>query len=239
MKLKAITFTILFITTVLIYVSYFININEKSNSLNSSESINSSKNEISDKKEFKEHVETKINTVPFESLSSNEEELSVPVTSETSNSTKESISVPITSKTSNSDEDTADSNTIKKTFELQLFLSNLPCNNYILKKGETLSTIAHKYENTCNPNTTVKLISLINHLDTPDDLKIGANLSIPESTIKSGTLYRVVTGDTWHKIALEYYPDYTPESIINFIVTINNLPNNDLPLYENVFLPLV
>ena len=220
MKNKLIICTILFSSIFFICISYSIRINKKSNSSNSSDLINSSTKKISDKENFEKNIET---ISDLNSLNNSKYDI-IPKNSYTSdlNSTKENITSPD-----------------KKIFQLQLFLSNLQCNNYILKSGETLSTIAHKYENTCNPNTTVKLISLINNLNTPNDLEIGTNLSIPESTIKNGILYHVVSDDTWYKLASEYYPDYTTESIMNFLVTINNLPNNDLPLGENVFLPLV
>lgn len=127
----------------------------------------------------------------------------------------------------------------KKNFSLNEYLSNLNSTSHTIKQGETLSNIARLYEQYCNHNSCVKLISLVNNLSSPDNLEIGDNLLIPEKAIKTGTLYTVSSNDTWYKIALQYYPAYTTDSITNFIITVNNLPNNDLPLGEKIFLPQV
>ncbi len=97
--------------------------------------------------------------------------------------------------------------------------------------------IARKYESTCNLNSTIKMIKSINKIDDVNNINSQTIVNIPENALKRGTMYTVVAGDTWYKVASEYYPKYTTESVMKFLVYINNLPNNDLPLGEKIFLP--
>lgn len=119
------------------------------------------------------------------------------------------------------------------------YLNSLQCISYKLKSGETLTDIARKYVNICNLNATIKMIKSINKIDYENNINSKTLIYIPEYAIKSGNMYKVSTGDTWYKVANEYYPKYTAESIMKFLVYINNLPNNDLPLGETIFLPSV
>lgn len=127
----------------------------------------------------------------------------------------------------------------KKQINIQNYLGKLPCITYELKQGETLTDIARRYENTCNLNTTVKMIKSINNIEDENYIDAKTVLSIPETTIKSGTMYKVVSGDTWYKIANLYDSKYDVDSIMNLVVYVNNLPNNDLPLGETIFLPII
>lgn len=108
-----------------------------------------------------------------------------------------------------------------------------------MKSRETLTDIARKYENTCNLSITIKMIKSINKIDDENSINSQSLIHIPESTLKSGSLYKVSTGDTWYKLANEHYPKYTAESIMKFLVYINNLPDNDLPLGVEIFLPVI
>lgn len=119
------------------------------------------------------------------------------------------------------------------------YLNNLKYINYQLKFGETLTDIARRYENNCNLNTTIKLITSINKLDNKNDIDSGTLLAIPEDTLKGGIMYIIISGDTWYKIRDEYYYQYDADSIMNFLVYINDLANNDLPLGERIFLPSI
>lgn len=127
----------------------------------------------------------------------------------------------------------------KKILNLSDFISNLQCKEYILQKGETLCVIARKFENKCNLNSTIELITLKNNLSSPNKLNAGTHLLIPEDAINNGNLYKVAKGDTWYKIVKNYYPEYDVNSIMNLVVKINQLPSNELPLDENIFLPAV
>jgi len=130
-------------------------------------------------------------------------------------------------------------NTEKKTITISNFLNSLKCTNYILKSGETLTQVARKYENTCNLNTSLKLIKSINKINDVDSINSGITLSIPESIITTGLMHLVTTGDTWYSISQKYYNTYDVNSITKILVYINDLPNNDLPLGESIFLPSI
>jgi LysM repeat protein len=129
--------------------------------------------------------------------------------------------------------------TEKKTITTSSFLSSLSCTNHVLQKGETLTQIARKYESTCNLNTTIKLIKSINNINDDNNIDSGTVIYIPESLITTGKLYPITTGDTWYNIAQKYYTQYDADSIAKVLIYINNLPNNDLPLGESLFLPSI
>ena len=77
----------------------------------------------------------------------------------------------------------------------------------------------------------------INNITNPEELTIGNTLKIPESTFVSGTLYKIKEGDSWYKIRDTYYKNYDIDNFMNFIIDLNELPNNVLPLGETIFLP--
>lgn len=132
------------------------------------------------------------------------------------------------------------SNEVKKAdIDIFDYLNGLQCISYDLKSGETLTDIARKYESTCNLNSTIKMIKSISKIDDENNINSQTVVYIPEWTIKSGKMYKVSAGDTWYKVANEYYPKYTAESVMKLLVYINNLPNNDLPLGERIFLPVI
>lgn len=144
-----------------------------------------------------------------------------------------------TSTTINHSDISNNLNQTKKTITISSFLSNLNSINYVLKSKETLTDIARKYENTCNLNTSIKIIKSINNISDGDNVDEGRTLLIPESTLQSGSMYPVVTGDTWYSIAQKYYSSYDVNSITTLLIYINDLPNNDLPLGESIFLPKI
>lgn len=127
----------------------------------------------------------------------------------------------------------------KTDIDTSNYLRSLQCISYKLKSGETLTDIARKYESTCNLNSTIKMIKSINKIEDANTIDSKTVLNIPESTIRTGKMYAVVEGDTWYKVANENYPQYTHESVMKLLVYINNLPNNDLPLGERIFLPAI
>ena len=134
-------------------------------------------------------------------------------------------------------EQKANSGIRKADIDISNYLDSLQWISYKLKPGETLTDIARKYESTCNLNSTIKIIKSINKIYDENNVNSQANINIPEYALKSGKMYTVVSDDTWYKVAGKYYPEYTAESVMNFLVYINNLPNNDLPLGEKIFLP--
>lgn len=107
----------------------------------------------------------------------------------------------------------------------------LPDNNgiiYAVKSGDTLYSIAKKY------NTTVDKIKALNNLTT-NTLSIGTNLTIPsndnEEVSNNYLTYKVVSGDTLYSIAKKY------NTTVDKIKSINNLTNNNLILGQVLKIP--
>lgn len=150
-----------------------------------------------------------------------------------------------TSSTNNSRSNDTDTNgssastvTANMTYlSLNDFASSLSCVNYTIKEGDTLTSICSKYDAYCNLNASINLVTLINNITNPEELTIGDTLKIPESTFVSGTLYEIKEGDSWYKIRDTYYKNYNIDNFMNFIIDLNELPNNMLPLGETIFLP--
>lgn len=104
-------------------------------------------------------------------------------------------------------------------------------NNYIdytVKKGDTLYSIAKKYETTANE--LIKINKLKN-----TNLSIGQKLQIPETYNKEDTIslpnyinYTVKKGDTLYSIAKNY--NITPDTIIKD----NSLQNTNLTIGQNL-----
>lgn len=117
------------------------------------------------------------------------------------------------------------------------FINSLDCIDYTIKDGDTLSSICTKYSHYCNLGSCLNIISKINNITSPEEIKIGDVIKIPESTLTSGTLYTVKSGDSWYDLRNDFYENYDIETIINFIVDINQLPSDELPLGEDIFLP--
>ena len=107
----------------------------------------------------------------------------------------------------------------------------LPDNNgviYTVKSGDTLYSIARKY------NTTVDKIKTLNNL-TSNTLSIGTNLTIPsndnEEINNNYLTYKVVSGDTLYGIASKY------NTTVDQIKSINNLTNNNLSINQVLKIP--
>lgn len=127
--------------------------------------------------------------------------------------------------------------TILKSVSLDSYKSTLTTSTYVIKAGDTVSNILRNYEDTCNYMTGVKHLEIFNPQVDLNNLEINSTLNFPTTAFTNGRLYKVVSGDTWYKIAKENYSEYKTDDIINFLISINDLPSSDLPLGENVFLP--
>ena len=103
-------------------------------------------------------------------------------------------------------------------------------NNYIVQKGDSLYSIAMKF------NTTVDAIKNLNNLSS-NTLSIGKNLKIPS---QSGTNeqeenysnYTVKSGDSLYKIASLY------QTSVNAIKNLNNLSSNTLSIGQVLKIPI-
>ena len=87
-------------------------------------------------------------------------------------------------------------------------------NSYIVEKGDTLYSIAKKFD--ISVNKLKEYNSLINNL-----LSVGQKLLIP---IENDTTYVVKSGDTLYKIAREF------NTTVDKIKLLNNLSNNNLSI---------
>ncbi len=93
--------------------------------------------------------------------------------------------------------------------------------NYIVKKGDTLYSIAQRY------NTTVDELKKQNQLST-NQLTIGQSLVLPSTSFVT---YTVQKGDTLYKIASQY------NTTVDILKKINNLSSNILSIGQKIKLP--
>ena len=107
-----------------------------------------------------------------------------------------------------------------------LNLTYIPVNNnyYTVKSGDTLWSIAKKF------NTTVSDLKdengLINSL-----LSIGQVLKIPGKEVKSDNIYIVKQGDTLYNIAKNY------DTSVNELLKTNNLSSTNLSIGQKLVIP--
>lgn len=107
------------------------------------------------------------------------------------------------------------------------YTSPIGSDYYIVKKGDSLWSIANKF------NTTVKKLKEINKLST-DVLKIGQSLKISdvdEVIPDEYLLYTVKKGDTLWDIANLY------NTTVDTLKNINNLSNGNLTINQQIFIP--
>lgn len=118
-------------------------------------------------------------------------------------------------------EDTSDQSIIEECFgeEYEAPSSNI---TYTVQKGDSLYSIANKY------NTTVNEIKSLNNL-TSNNLSIGQQLKIP--TNASGNItYTVQKGDNLYSIAKKY------NTTVNEIKRKNNLTSNNLSIGQQLII---
>ncbi len=99
-------------------------------------------------------------------------------------------------------------------------------NYYIVKKGDSLWSIAKKY------NTTVDKLKSINNLKT-NLLSIGQRLKISENNdnLDNQNIYIVQNKDTLYKIANMY------NTTVDNLKTLNNLKSNILTIGQKLIVP--
>lgn len=97
--------------------------------------------------------------------------------------------------------------------------------SYIVKPGDTLYSIARKY------NTTVDVIKKLNQLTT-NTLTIGETLYLPISNEEENyNTYTVTRGDTLYSIAISH------NTTVDEIKRLNNLTSNTLSIGQVLYLP--
>ena len=100
-------------------------------------------------------------------------------------------------------------------------------NVYIVKKGDSLYSIAQKY------NTTVDELKKLNGL-TSNIINVGQVLKLPEKeNIVDYDLYIVKKGDTLYKIASNY------NISVNELKKINNLTSDTLSIGDQLLVPII
>ena len=92
---------------------------------------------------------------------------------------------------------------------------------YTVKKGDTLYSIAKKF------NTTVDKLKTINSI-VSDILTIGTNLLIPTSSLSDIIVHKVVSGDSLWSLANKY------NTTIDSIKQLNNLVSDLLIIGEEL-----
>lgn len=103
-------------------------------------------------------------------------------------------------------------------------------NYYIVKKGDSLYSIANRY------NTTVSELKTLNNLST-NNLDIGQVLKIPTETSEEAPseegeiIYTVKSGDSLYRIASLY------NTTIDEIKSLNNLTSNTLSIGQKLKIP--
>lgn len=104
---------------------------------------------------------------------------------------------------------------------------NTNITTYTVKKGDTLYSIARKY------NTTVNAITTLNNL-TSNNLSIGQTLKIPVSTQNTiEKTYTVKSGDTLYSIAKKY------STTVSELINRNNLKTSNLSVGQELIIPYI
>jgi len=99
-----------------------------------------------------------------------------------------------------------------------------PTITYIVKSGDSLWSIAQRY------NTTVNEIKTLNNL-TSNNLSIGQQLLIPSNSSNNRITYTVQSGDSLYSIANRY------GTTVNAIKQLNNLSSNNLSIGQQLLIP--
>ena len=102
--------------------------------------------------------------------------------------------------------------------------SNIDDNSYIVKKGDSLYSIARTY------NTSVDKLKEINNI-TSNALAIGQVLKLPSSNASENVVYTVKKGDNLYSIAREY------GTTVDAIKKLNNITSNTLSIGQKLLLP--
>lgn len=102
--------------------------------------------------------------------------------------------------------------------------SNVDYDTYVVKSGDSLWSIASKF------NTTVDKLKSVNNLSS-NLLSIGQKLLIPKSESTNNKQYVVKSGDTLYKIA------QSNGTTVTDIINLNNLPTTNLSIGQILLLP--
>ena len=107
---------------------------------------------------------------------------------------------------------------------LKLDIPTTEENIYVVKKGDSLYSIASKYD------TTVNELKQLNNLSS-NLLSVGQKIKLPNKKILSGNIYVVKKGDSLYSIANKY------NLTVNELKQLNNLSSNLLSIGQQLQLP--
>ena len=102
-------------------------------------------------------------------------------------------------------------------------ISTNPTLSYVVKKGDSLYTIANKY------NTSISEIKKINNL-TSDSLVVGQVLKIPQTSGGTSQIYVVKNGDNLYAIARKF------NTSVDSIKKKNSLTSNNLQIGQKLII---
>jgi LysM repeat protein len=107
---------------------------------------------------------------------------------------------------------------------------------YILKTGETLSSITKKYEKYCPPSIASKVILQVSGISASKDVKAGTEIKIPEKYLTTGEKYTVKSGDTLSAIASSHLSGMSVNAAIDKIKSDNFLSTYNIKLGEQLYI---
>ena len=120
---------------------------------------------------------------------------------------------------------TSNNLTIGQTLKVPSSESISGGNTYTVKSGDSLWSIANRY------NTTVNELKSLNNL-TSNNLTIGQTLKVPSGeSVSGGNIYTVRSGDSLWSIANRY------NTTVNELKSLNNLTSNNLSIGQVLRLP--
>ncbi len=128
------------------------------------------------------------------------------------------------SSTDDSTDSSTDSNTDTNTDSSTDSNTDTNTDSYTIKSGDTLWSLAIKYD------TTVSTLVKLNDISNPDLIYAGESIIVPTTDDKSNT-YTIVAGDTLWSIAQKY------NTTVTSLVELNDIKNPDL-IYPNQVLLL-
>ena len=108
-------------------------------------------------------------------------------------------------------------------------IDTIPDNTYVVQRGDTLYSIANKY------NTTVPELKRLNNL-TSDTLSIGQLLIVKEDNEEIDSnydIYEVVKGDSLWQIAKRF------NTTVNDLINLNNLDTINLQIGDKLKVPSI
>lgn len=108
--------------------------------------------------------------------------------------------------------------------------------DYIVNKGDTVSSICRKYQTFCPEGTAVKTVLAINQLTDGDALKEGMILKLPDSYFTSGIKYTIEKGDTLFCIARKHLPSSNVNEAIAIIMKDNFMSSKEINSGDELFI---